>query len=137
MQEVPVPFDHVSVGVADAKKAKAFYDKTLGALGWKAVMPIEVFGVLRGVGYGESDHPTFWIQNPINHQMPTAGNGVHIAFSAATRAMVDAFYIAAIESGGRDDGKPGLRSEYHPSYYGAFILDPDGNKIEAVCHAPA
>jgi catechol 2,3-dioxygenase-like lactoylglutathione lyase family enzyme len=132
-----MPLDHVSVGVNDMKKAKAFYDAALGALGWKAVMPVEIKGALVGIGYGEADHPNFWIQLPINGDRSSNGNGAHIAFGSPTRAGVDAFYIAAIDNGGTDDGKPGLRSEYHPSYYGAFVRDPAGNKLEAVCHAPA
>jgi catechol 2,3-dioxygenase-like lactoylglutathione lyase family enzyme len=131
-----MPLDHVSLGVLDVKKAKAFYDRALAPLGWRPVMPVEVAGALVGVGYGDAGQPTFWIQAPINRGRPSAGNGVHVAFSAATRTMVDEFYLAAIEGGGIDDGKPGLRGEYHPSYYGAFIRDADGNKIEAVCHAP-
>jgi catechol 2,3-dioxygenase-like lactoylglutathione lyase family enzyme len=131
-----MPLDHISVGVNDIKKAKAFYDAALGALGWKVVMPVEIKGTLVGIGYGEDDHPRFWAQLPINGDRSSNGNGAHIAFSSPTRAGVDAFYIAAIENGGTDDGKPGLRSEYHPSYYGAFVRDPAGNKLEAVCHAP-
>jgi catechol 2,3-dioxygenase-like lactoylglutathione lyase family enzyme len=131
-----MPLDHISIGVADVKKAKAFYDKALAPLGWKAVMPAEVQGMLVGVGYSDTPHPTFWIQAPLNRGKASAGNGAHIAFTATTRAMVDDFYLAAVDGGGLDDGKPGLRGEYHPSYYGAFIRDLDGNKIEAVCHAP-
>ena len=76
------------------------------------------------------------MQLPINGDAASAGNGVHVAFSAADHAAVDAFYLAAMESGGSDEGGPGHRVEYHPHYYGAFVRDPDGNKIEACCHAP-
>lgn len=131
-----MPLDHVSIGVLDVRKARAFYDKALAPLGFKPVMPVEVQGMLVGVGYGDSSQPVFWIQSPINRGKPSAGNGTHIAFSAATRAAVDDFYLAAIDARGIDDGKPGLRGEYHPGYYGAFIRDVDGNKIEAVCHTP-
>jgi catechol 2,3-dioxygenase-like lactoylglutathione lyase family enzyme len=132
-----MPLDHISIGVDNVKKAKAFYDAALAPLGWKAVMPVEIQGALIGVGYGDTGHPQFWIQAPLNRQKASVGNGAHIAFNAATRAAVDEFYLAALDSGGKEDGKPGLRAEYHPDYYGAFVRDPDGNKIEAVCHAKA
>jgi catechol 2,3-dioxygenase-like lactoylglutathione lyase family enzyme len=130
-----MPIGHISIGVRDMKKAAAFYDVVLGKIGYTRVMPVEVNGVLLGIGYGETPgKPEFWIGLPYNQASASPGNGVHIAFDCATRAQVDAFYIAAVERGGRDDGKPGLRHEYHPDYYGAFVLDPDGNKIEACCH---
>ena len=126
--------DHVSVGVTNIKRAKAFYDAALAPLGMSPVMPVAVNGRLLGVGYGEK-FPSFWIQLPVNGQPASMGNGVHIAFRAETRAAVDAFFLAALEQGGIEDGRPGLRTEYHPNYYGAFVRDPDGNKIEAVSHA--
>jgi catechol 2,3-dioxygenase-like lactoylglutathione lyase family enzyme len=125
--------DHVSVGVANMRRSKAFYDAALAPLGMEPVMPVEIHGQLVGVGYGEK-FPSFWIQLPTNGQPASIGNGVHIAFNTKTRAAVDAFYLAALEQGGVEDGAPGLRTEYHPSYYGAFVRDPDGNKIEAVSH---
>lgn len=128
--------DHVSVGVTNIKRSKAFYDAALEPLGMTPVMPVEIGGQLMGVGYGESDQPAFWIQLPINGQPASMGNGVHIAFNAGNRAAVDAFFLAALEQGGVEDGRPGLRTEYHPSYYGAFVRDPDGNKIEACSHGP-
>lgn len=128
--------DHVSIGVTDMKRAKAFYDAALAPLGVTPVMPVEIAGQLVGLGYGAAGKPDFWIGAPINGRPATAGNGVHIAFRAAARAHVDAFYQAAIGQGGVDDGGPGLRTHYHPNYYGAFVRDPDGNKVEAVCHAP-
>jgi len=126
--------DHVSVGVTNMKRSKAFYDAALAPLGMKPIYPVEIGGQLVGVGYGEAQQPTFWIQLPINGQPASMGNGMHIAFRAATRAAVDAFFLAALEQGGIEDGRPGLRTEYHPDYYGAFVRDPDGNKIEAVSH---
>jgi len=126
--------DHVSVGVTNMKRAKAFYDAVLAPLGMKPIYPVEIRGQLLGVGYGEAQQPTFWIQLPINGQPASMGNGVHIAFRAASRAQVDAFFLAALEQGGAEDGRPGLRTEYHPDYYGAFVRDPDGNKIEACSH---
>lgn len=128
--------DHVSVGVTNMKRAKAFYDAALAPLGMAPVYPVEIGGKLVGVGYGsEPSKPNFWIQLPVNGQPASMGNGVHIAFRAKTRAAVDAFYLAALEQGGVEDGRPGLRTEYHPSYYGAFVRDPDGNKMEAVSHS--
>lgn len=127
--------DHVSVGVTNVKRSKSFYDAALAPLGMTPVYPVEHNGQLIGVGYGQTNKPSFWIQLPINGQAASMGNGVHIAFRAEKRADVDAFYLAALEQGGIDDGRPGLRTEYHPDYYGAFVRDPDGNKIEAVCHA--
>ena len=127
--------DHVSVGVSNMKRSKAFYDAALEPLGMKPIYPVEFGGQLVGVGYGEDRQPTFWIQLPINGQPASMGNGVHIAFRATTRAQVDAFFLAALAQGGVEDGRPGLRTEYHPDYYGAFVRDPDGNKIEACSHA--
>jgi len=131
-----MPLDHVSVGVKDVARSKAFYDAVLAPLGMTPVMPVDVPGSgLVAVGYGDKPGaPTFWIQSPINRQPASMGNGMHIAFRAPSRQAVDAFYLSALDIGGQDDGKPGLRGEYHPDYYGAFVRDPDGNKIEAVHH---
>lgn len=126
--------DHVSVGVTNMKRSKAFYDAALAPLGMAPVYPVEIGGQLVGVGYGAGNKPSFWIQLPINGQAATMGNGVHIAFHANDRQAVDAFFLAAMEYGGVEDGRPGLRTEYHPDYYGAFVRDPDGNKIEACSH---
>ena len=127
--------DHVSVGVTNMKRSKAFYDAILAPLGLSPVFPVEIGGDLVAVGYGADSKPEFWIGFPVNGRAASMGNGAHIAFRAEERADVDAFFLAAIEHGGVEDGRPGLRTEYHPDYYGAFIRDPDGNKIEAVCHA--
>lgn len=127
--------DHVSIGVGNMKRAKSFYDAALEPLGMAAVYPVEIGGQLVGVGYGAANKPSFWVQLPINGQPSSQGNGAHIAFRAETRAAVDAFYLAAMAQGGVEDGKPGLREDYHPDYYAAFVRDPEGNKIEAVCHA--
>lgn len=127
--------DHISVGVSDMKKSRALYDAALAPLGMSGAYPVEVGGNLVAVGYGdEPDKAVFWIQLPLNRQPASMGNGVHIAFSAPTRAAVDAFYLAALDNGGIDEGKPGLRTEYSPNYYAAFVRDRDGNKLEAVCH---
>ncbi|MGD9966822.1 MAG: VOC family protein [Hyphomonadaceae bacterium] len=126
--------DHISVGVTNMKRSKAFYDAALKPLGLEPVYPVEIQGRLVGVGYGEPNKPSFWIQLPINGQPASMGNGVHVAFRAKDRAAVDGFFLAALAQGGVEDGRPGLRTEYHPDYYGAFVRDPDGNKIEACSH---
>lgn len=124
--------DHLGIPVADFDAAKAFYDKTLAPLGASLVMmvPAEYTGGAKVGGYGRG-RPVFWL-----HEGGTPGPGRHIAFSARSRAEVDAFHKAALGAGGRDNGAPGIRAHYHPDYYGAFVFDPDGNNIEAVCHAP-
>jgi catechol 2,3-dioxygenase-like lactoylglutathione lyase family enzyme len=119
--------DHTGVSVADVAKSKAFYRAALAPLGYAALMEWESH-----VGFGVAPKPDFWIgQGPPN--VPR----IHVAFRAETRAQVDAFHKAALAAGGRDNGPPGLRPHYHPHYYGAFVLDPDGHNVEAVCHAPA
>ena len=114
--------DHIGVGVSDVTKSKAFFTAALAPLGYKVIMD---FGD-QAVGMGQ-DRPDFWIAKG-------AATQSHIAFAAANRAMVKAFYDAALAAGGKDNGAPGLRPNYHPNYYGAFVLDRDGNNIEAVCH---
>jgi catechol 2,3-dioxygenase-like lactoylglutathione lyase family enzyme len=118
--------DHVSLKVADYARSQAFYDAALKPLGVARVMG----DGQHFAGYGDS-HPFFWIgQGP-------GGGSAHVAFAAQERATVDAFHAAALAAGGRDNGGPGVRPQYHPAYYGAFVLDPDGHNIEAVCHTPA
>lgn len=124
-------FDHIGLRVADPKKSKAFYDKALAPLGYKllAEIPNDKTGNLETLGYGVPPDANFWLGKGTPHQ-PI----LHIAFSAKNRKQVDEFYKAAIAAGGKDNGAPGLRPEYHENYYGAFVLDPDGNNIEAVYH---
>ncbi|QIG47978.1 VOC family protein [Nordella sp. HKS 07] len=126
--------DHVGFAVTDYKTSKAFYEKALLPLGIGLVMEVtpEQTGGDAHAGFGEGRKPYFWIGTGAKPK-----GGQHVAFAAADRKSVDAFYTAAIAAGGRDNGKPGLRPIYHPDYYGAFVLDPDGNNIEAVCHNPA
>ena len=134
--------DHVGMPVSDLARATDFYLKALAPLGYGMVMQISAEQTGRGaaVGFGppgaevdfQSGKPSFWI----GEGEPLAGH-FHVAFVAQSRAAVDAFYDAALAAGGNDNGKPGLRPQYHANYYGAFVLDPDGNNIEAVCHAPA
>ena len=120
--------DHVGLDVSDYAASKGFYDKALAPLGVKLMMePIEQVG-----GYGD-DFPFFWIAQ----RGRGSDSGVHVAFRVENRETVDAFHEAALAAGGKDNGEPGVREIYHPHYYGAFVLDPDGNNIEAVCHTPA
>jgi len=123
-------FDHASIGVRDIARAMAFYRPTLATLGLEVVMD-KGFAVAFGNGSGRQ---WLWISEPIDKNTEVvANNGAHFALIADSRATVRAFYEAAMANGGRDDGAPGLRPEYIPTYYGAFVLDPDGNKVEAVC----
>ncbi|WP_315919558.1 VOC family protein [Mesorhizobium sp. SP-1A] len=124
--------DHTGIAVTDFDKSKAFYDAALEPLGASLVMmvPEEYTDGVKVGGYGYG-RPQFWL-----HEGDEPGPGRHYAFTADTRAEVDAFYAAAMAAGGRDNGKPGLRPHYHPDYYAAFVFDPDGNNIEAVCHTP-
>lgn len=123
--------DHVGIPVSDFARSREFYGKALAAIGYALMMevPAEVAGKAFA-GFGENGKPDFWIS------AGQVASGVHLAFQVQTRAQVDAFYRAALEAGGRDNGEPGLRPHYHPDYYGAFVLDPDGYNIEAVCHRP-
>ena len=120
--------DHIGIEVSDYKTALSFYKKALAPLGYQLVMEVEGFA---GFGPTKNEGPiaNFWI-----HQGNQPTHKTHIAFSAPDRKTVDAFYKAAITAGGKDNGKPGVREIYHPHYYGAFVLDPDGHNIEAVCH---
>jgi catechol 2,3-dioxygenase-like lactoylglutathione lyase family enzyme len=121
--------DHVGLDVTDYERSKAFYEKALAPLGLELMMePVVGVG-----GFGDGRMPFFWIgQRDRGPQ-----TGVHVAFTADDRETVDAFHAAALEAGGTDNGGPGVREIYHPQYYGAFVLDPDGNNVEAVCHKAA
>jgi catechol 2,3-dioxygenase-like lactoylglutathione lyase family enzyme len=129
-------FSHVSVGVSDMERATAFYDPVLRTLGIEPIMPIDVPGFGRvAMGYGRAPgHVPLWVQLPHNREPATAGNGTHVAFAAVNRQAVDDFYAAALAHGGTSDGPPGPRTMYSPDYYGAFVRDPDGNKLEACLH---
>jgi catechol 2,3-dioxygenase-like lactoylglutathione lyase family enzyme len=128
--------DHIGLTVSDFARSRAFYLQALAPLGCRIVMEValeETGGRYQGAGFG--DHkPYFWIGASGDGKAPTTP--MHIAFAAGTRAQVDAFHAAALAAGGRDNGPPGLRPEYHPHYYGAFVIDPDGHNVEAVCHLP-
>lgn len=125
---VPRVVDHVGFAVADYPQSKAFYGRALAPLGVTLLM--EFAGA--AAGFGRSGRPSFFIEA---HGEPARGR-LHIALRAENRLQVDAFHAAAIEAGGTDNGAPGIRAVYHPDYYGAYVLDPDGNNIEAVCHEP-
>lgn len=125
---------HQDVQTGILSRAKSFYAAALQPLGIELLMEVtaEQTGAGAHAGFGVAGKPFFWIGD---HGSPLSG--VHIAFTAENRDQVDAFYRAAVKAGGRDNGGPGLRPHYHANYYGAFVLDPDGNNIEAVCHRPA
>ena len=116
--------DHVKLHVADAPRSKAFYEQALAPLGFRVIME-PVPGAVVGMG---AKFPELWLAQS---DTPTVA---HIALRADDRAAVDAFHAAALAAGGSDNGAPGVRERYHPGYYGAFVLDPDGNNVEAVHH---
>jgi len=120
--------DHVGFAVSDYEQSKAFYAQALAPLGIALLME----PVAQAAGFGRDGKPFFWIESRRG-----AVTGVHVAFAVDERATVDAFHAAALEAGGTDNGAPGVREIYHPNYYGAYALDPDGNNVEAVCHRPA
>jgi len=125
--------DHIGFPVSDYARAKAFYAAALAPLGYALVMEIGADRTESGApaaGFGTAGKPDFWIGGEGGVDKP-----LHVAIAAQTRTEVDAFHRAALTAGGRDNGPPGLRPHYHANYYGAFVLDPDGHNIEAVCHA--
>jgi len=129
--------DHMSLPVSDFQKSRAFYIAALAPLGYELVMEFTRDQVpelphLAVAGLGADGKPDLWL----GHVTGGVPSPVHVAITARNRAMVDAFYEAAIRAGGRSNGAPGVRAQYHPSYYGAFVLDPDGHNVEAVCHTP-
>jgi catechol 2,3-dioxygenase-like lactoylglutathione lyase family enzyme len=126
--------DHITFAVADIGRSQTFYDRALAPLGIAAIVSVsaEQSGSDAFSGYGSAGRAFFWIGGG----KPLIGR-VHVAFVAESRAQVDAFYAAAIAAGATDNGGPGIRPHYDPDYYGAFVLDPDGHNIEAVCRLPA
>ena len=119
--------DHIGLAVADFAKSRAFYADALAPLGIDIIMEGDDWAMM-----GRPGMPQFWFGE--HRQVP---GPIHLAFSALDRAQVDAFHEAALAAGGADNGAPGIRAEYHPDYYGAFVIDPDGHNIEAVSHGPA
>jgi catechol 2,3-dioxygenase-like lactoylglutathione lyase family enzyme len=126
--------DHVGFAISDLDRSSAFYAAALAPLGIAELMRVTPEQTEAGgtaIGYGKDNKPFFWIGD--NERV---GQGTHVAFMADSRAQVDAFHAAALAAGGTDHGAPGIRAHYHPDYYAAFVLDPDGANIEAVCHRP-
>jgi catechol 2,3-dioxygenase-like lactoylglutathione lyase family enzyme len=120
--------DHLGINVSDYQRSREFYARALAPLGLSLMMePMPGIG-----GFGSEGKPWFWITD---QRQPTTEN-VHVAFTAPDRATVDTFHAVALDAGGVDNGPPGVRELYHPTYYGAYVLDPDGNNVEAVCHRP-
>ncbi|HZW14005.1 MAG TPA: VOC family protein [Noviherbaspirillum sp.] len=123
--ENPSIMSHVSIGTNNFERAVAFYDKVMTALGARRLM--EHTGA---VAYGKL-YPEFWVQTPIDGKAASVGNGTHFGFVAVSKEAVHAFHEAALAAGAEDSGAPGPRPEYSPAYYGCFVRDPDGHKIEA------
>jgi catechol 2,3-dioxygenase-like lactoylglutathione lyase family enzyme len=125
--------DHIGIGARQFDVSRRFYDATLATLEIKPIVELtaEQTGSYQGVGYGRERSAFFWLGGD-----GPRGAGIHLAFSASSRSQVDAFYHAALQSGGKDNGPPGPRPHYHPDYYAAFVLDPDGINVEAVCRVP-
>jgi catechol 2,3-dioxygenase-like lactoylglutathione lyase family enzyme len=123
--------DHTGLSVSRPAESRRFYERALAPLGYQLIMevPTQFTGGAIVLGFGVPPKPDFWI-----HEGPPNQPRIHLAFRADTRQQVEAFYAAALAAGGKDNGPPGLRPHYHPNYYGAFVLDPDGHNIEAVCH---
>ena len=124
--------DHVMIRVADLDRAKAFYVPALAPLGYAIFREHRLPSGGGAIGFVHGGKPDFWIGG----NWPGHTDRVHVAFTANDRAMVQAFYDAALKAGASDNGAPGLRPLYHPNYYGAFVTDPDGHNVEAVCHRP-
>lgn len=125
-------FSHVTLGTNDFPRAERFYDAIMAVLGHPELLRVD-----GSVAYGEPTGPKVFIVPPYDGRAAVPGNGVHIAFKVDSRATVDAFHAAALANGGTDEGAPGLRPHYHANYYGAYVRDPDGNKLQAVCHRRA
>ncbi|HEY2371073.1 MAG TPA: VOC family protein [Gaiellaceae bacterium] len=122
-------FDHVGLNVSDYAASRSFYERALAPLGFSVVMSSDES---KSCGLGTEGQPAFFVT-----EREPSTTGTHVAFTASDRATVDAFHEAALDAGGIDNGRPGVREQYHPTYYAAFVHDLDGNNIEAVCHAPA
>jgi catechol 2,3-dioxygenase-like lactoylglutathione lyase family enzyme len=124
---------HVSIGVGDVVRAGQFYDSVLKTLGYKRVADYSP----GAIAYGQSkDRPEFWVGLPHDRNAASVGNGTHVGFVARSKQAVNKFHEAALKAGGSNNGEPGPRPDYGPAYYGAFVYDLDGNKIEATLHTP-
>lgn len=118
--------DHIGLAVSDYSRSKEFFSQALSPLGIDLVTEVKGWA-----GFGKDGKPEFWFGAGANAQNP-----MHVCFAASSRSQVDAFYKAALAAGAKDNGPPGVREIYHPNYYGAFVIGPDGHNIEAVCHRP-
>jgi len=123
--------NHISIGSADLAKSRKFYDAALKPLGYSCLSNDEA-----SAGYG-SDEAQFWVLKSARPVAQNPESGLHLCFDAPTRKSVDAFYKAALAAGGKDNGKPGIRANYSPTYYAAFVIDPDGHRVEAYCGSAA
>jgi catechol 2,3-dioxygenase-like lactoylglutathione lyase family enzyme len=129
-------YSHITVGTSQMNRAMRFYDAVLAPLGMKRRRTFKI-----AISYASDDfsgvNEPFWVVRPYDRKDATPGNGVTVAFEAPTREAVDGFHAAALAAGATDEGPPGIREHYHPSYYGAYVRDLDGNKLCVVCHKPA
>jgi catechol 2,3-dioxygenase-like lactoylglutathione lyase family enzyme len=128
-------YSHVTVGTSSMNRALRFYDAVLAPLGLVRKRTAKIALAYAPEDFSGANEP-FWVVRPLDGAAASPGNGVTVAFAAPTRAVVDAFHAAALAAGASDEGAPGLRTHYHPNYYGAYVRDPDGNKLCAVCHGP-
>ena len=126
---------YITIGARDTAQSNAFYDAVLGTIGYKRFAE---FGAFTGFGIdGKSDGQSVWVCKPFDGKEAHAGNGIMVAFNAADRTQLHAFYDAAMKHGGSDEGPPGLRGNYGPNWYAAYLRDPTGNKLAIVCNKPA
>lgn len=123
-------YSHITLGIDRFAEAEPFYDAIMDVLGHPVLFRHD-----SGKAWGEPTGPKLFIGKPFDGNPASTGNGTHAAFIAKSRAQVDAFHAAALAHGGSDEGAPGLRTWYHPNYYGAYVRDPEGNKLQAVCHS--
>jgi catechol 2,3-dioxygenase-like lactoylglutathione lyase family enzyme len=125
-------YSHITVGTSRLTRAMRFYDAALAPLGLKRTRTFKIAASYAAPDFSGANEP-FWVVRPLDQKEASPGNGVTVAFDAPSRAAVDAFHAAALKAGGQDNGKPGVRADYSPKYYAAFVIDPDGYRIEAYC----